>query len=921
VVAASPQLLGGQDTRTTNEQGAFRFPALPPGLYTLTFELSGFRGIQRERINLQAGQSIGIDAEMSLAQIQESLTVVGEAPVIDTRSSALVNRVDLATMENVPVAREFTQLLNIMPGITNANYDFAPVNNVHGSTARQNQYALDGVNTNDPVTNTTSTTLPPDAFQEVQVTTAGISAEFGDAGGGVFNYVTKSGGDQFSGGANFYYQGEKLESDNVSDELRAAGLSSTSGFDNITDGGLTLGGPIARERMWFVNNYRYVDMAERRADFSAPLDTTDHTYFFKGTARVTDAHRLEASFYYRDYLNFPYTAVASFANSGDPRVWTGVEKNNYHIAPSWQSVLTDRLLLNVRASSTIFQLLATNPNNDGSPMYSDAATGVFTGGDTHNFGDNRRNRHAVKGDLSYFRDDWMGGSHNLKLGLEWGREPSWAERFVQGARGENELVGCSERCLSESPDTEHRLFNGAPFRVRLYNSPLLQAQENRTFSAYLQDQWVAGDRVTLNLGVRMDHVSGGLPEAYAGPGRWQERIDYPEQLGLIKITTVAPRLGASWDIAGDRRSVVKVSGGRFYNQFNTSYVGTVTPAGLGYREFDWTDGNGDMVYQIGEEGLLRADTRPNPAQLPALDPDLKNMYTDVYTLGFERALNPSVSLAVTGVIKRDGDIIGTINANVPWSSYNPVTVVNPLNGQPMTIYTLRTQFQGIAGQTVLTNPGNRPDETVALERKYDGVEVVARRRMQNGYQWETSYVWGRGLGNVSNAFGGGSSSVAYANPNDFINRYGDLQMGPRHQFKALGAWMAPAGIVLSGYLQALSGIPVTNSISGTGSVAGATTVRFFRTDYPEIQSETFIDVAVEPAGTHRFDPQVTLDLRAEKAFSVRNNRIAAVLDVFNALNGGTVIQVNQLRLDHPLFNVPARLQLPRQIRIGLRWTF
>jgi hypothetical protein len=922
VVASSAQLLGEREVRVTGEQGAYRFPSLPPGIYTITFELSGFQGVKHERIALQAGQSIGIDAELKLAQVVESLTVVGESPVVDTRNSSLVNRADLATLENIPIAREFTQILNIMPGITNANYDFAPVNNVHGSTARQNQYALDGVNTNDPVTNTTSTVLPPDVFQEVQVTTAGISAEFGDAGGGVFNYVTKSGGDTFSGGGNVFYQGKRLESDNVSDALRAAGIRTSSGFNHIGDAGGLLGGPVRKGRVWFFGNYRYLDIAERRADFSAPLNTTDHTYFVKGTVLLPRSNRFEMLFYMRDYLNFPYTAVATFANSGDPRVWTGVEKNNYIIAPSLQSVLSDRTLLNVKVSSTIFQLLATNPNNDGSPMYSDANTGIFTGGDTHNFGDNRRNRHGVKTDLSHYRDNWLGGSHNLKVGFDWGIEPTYAERFMQGARGPGELVGCSERCLSDTPDTEHRLFNGAPFRVRLWNGPILQAQENRTMSAYAQDQWVVKDRLTLNLGFRLDHVNGSIAESTAGPGAWQPAVVYPRQSGLIKITTLAPRLGAVWDIKGDRRSVIRVSGGRFYNQFNTSYVGTVTPAGFGYVEYDWTDLNNDRVYQVGEEGIRRADTRPNPALLPRLDPDLQNMYTDVYTIGLERALSPTISLAVTGLIKRDGNILGSINAAVPWSAYDPITVINPLNNQPMTIYTLRTQFRGIPGQTVLTNPGGRPGEPVELERKYDGVELVARRRMQDRYQWEVSYVWGRGLGNVGNGFGGGSNSATYTDPNSYINRYGDLPMGPRHQVKALATYLAPYGFTLSAYVQALSGIPTTNAISGTGGVAGATTVRFFQTTYPQILSETFIDVAVEPAGTRRFERQTNLDLRVEKIFRLGGRgALSGIVDVFNALNAGEVIELSQLRLDHPLYNVPARIQAPRQVRIGARWTF
>jgi hypothetical protein len=239
----------------------------------------------------------------------------------------------------------------------------------------------------------------------------------------------------------------------------------------------------------------------------------------------------------------------------------------------------------------------------------------------------------------------------------------------------------------------------------------------------------------------------------------------------------------------------------------------------------------------------------------------------------------------------------------------------------MTIYTLRTEFRGVPGQTVLTNPGDRPGEPVELERKYDGVEVVARKRMQEGYQWEVSYVYGRGLGNVGNGFGGGSNSATYTNPNTYVNRYGDLPMGPRQQFKAMGAYLAPGGITISGYLQALSGIPVTNAVSGTGSVAGATTVRFFQTQYPQMQSETFIDVAVDPAGSEKFDSQFITDLRLEKRFDIGIGSLSGVVDVFNLFNAGKVIEVSQLRLDHPLYLNPSRLQPPRTVRLGARWNF
>ena len=917
VTITSQQLIGGPATRTTNDQGEYRAQGLPPGAYDVQFELTGFQTVTRKSVALLAGQSLPVDAQMSVGGVQETLTVTGEAPLIDTRNSALVNTQDSATLENIPAKRDFTQFLNLMPGVTDARYDFSPINNVHGSSSRQSVYSLDGVNTDDPNTNATSVMLPPDAFQEVQVTTAGITAEFGDASGAVFNFVTKSGGNDLRGGTAAYLQSEGLQSNNVSPELQAQGVGAGAGMDHLYDATVFIGGPIKRDRIWFFDNFRYLNQDEIRSDFSAPLTTRDKMNFAKVTTQLTQSNKFEFGFYYRNFSNFPYTAVASYTNSGDPRTWIDVRKENYILVPRWSAVLGSSTVLEVRGSSNIFKLLAADPNNVGDPAYVDVATGIITGGSDQLFGDNRRNRHQVKADISRYADNLLGGAHNFKVGGEFGFDPVWQQRYLQGARGPDELAGCTDRCISDTPDTHHQLFNGAPFRVRLYNSPLLQKFENRSFNAFAQDQWVVGDRVTANIGIRVEHVTGNLPESTGGPGQYQPaRITFPEQTGLIDLWTVAPRVGAVLDMRGDRKSTIKVSGGRFYNQLNTSYVGIASPAGLGFREFDWIDRNGDLVYQPGEEGTLRADTRPNPARLPQIDPDLRRQYTDVYTLGYEQALSNSVSFAVTGIFKNDGDIFGTIDAAVPFSAFQPITVTNPLSGEPMTIYTRPVQLQGVPAQTVLTNP-NSP---VELERKYRGVETVIRRRLQGGWQFEGSYVYGRGRGNVGNAFAD-SQTAPYTNPNTLINRNGDLPMGPRHQVKFLGAWMAPYGITVSGYFEALSGIPWTETFFGSNTVKGAATARFFRSDNPQILSETFIDVAVEPAGTRKMDTVTHLDLRAEKKFTLGTQVVSGMVDVFNVFNASGVTLIRNVNMALPGFGTPAQVQLPRQVRLGVRWTF
>jgi outer membrane receptor protein involved in Fe transport len=922
VTAASPQLITQQEVRTTSEQGVYRFPTLPPGTYTVSFELSGFQTVKRENIVLLAGQSLAVDAQLQLSQLNESITVTGAAPLIDTRNAALMNTVDTITLQNIPVPRNFTDILNIMPGVTDGLYDFSRVNNVHGGTTRQNVYNLDGVNTDDPNTNAPVTDLAPDAFQEVQVTTAGIPAEFGDASGGVFNYITKSGGNSLTGGLNYYYQTKDLEADNVPASLKQIGVAK-GGFEHVYDRGALLGGPIVRNRAWFFANYRDFDQSERRSDFRGAISTTDKQFFGKGTVQASKNNKLETSFFFRDYINFPFTSMASFRNSADDRTWLGVQKKNYITTPRWTSVLGNNTVVEARGSFAFLRLLATTPNNVGAPAYIDQATGVLTGGDDQTFGDNDRNRHQFKADVSHFREGLLGGNHNFKTGFDWQRGPVFEQRFLSGARGPSELAGCAhgDQCISVTPDTQHLLFNGAPFRVRLWNTPRLQHYETRRWAYYAQDQWVFHERYTLDLGVRAEHVNGFNPESIGGGGRWETTATtFPLQSDLVSMTTVAPRLGLVWDVQGDHRSTVKASYGRFYYQINNNHISIASAAGPGYREYDWTDKNNNMIYDPGEEGTLRADTRPNPNNLPKVDPNLKDQYNDVWTAGFERTLRSDLALAVTGIFKREGNLIGLVDLAIPFSAFTPISVINPLTNQPMTIYTQRIEFLGKPVQRMLTNPGERPGDTEKLRRGYKGVEVVLRKRLQHKTQFEVSYVLGKGEGNVGNAFSD-SNNADYTNPNFLINRYGDLPLGPRHQFKSQAVYLAPWNLVFSGFFQALSGTPWTDTISGSNTVKGAATVRYFKTQYPQIQSETFIDVASEQAGTRKFDMQTRLDLRAEKRVGVGKGYVSLAVDAFNVLNAGTVFRLRDLRLDSANFGIPAQLQLPRQVRLVARWTF
>ena len=118
-------------------------------------------------------------------------------------------------------------------------------------------------------------------------------------------------------------------------------------------------------------------------------------------------------------------------------------------------------VLEVRGSSNIFALLAADPNNVGDPAYVDVATGIITGGSDQLFGDNRSNRHQVKADFSRYEEQLPGGATTSSSAPSVGYDPVWQQRYLQGARGPGELAGCSEQCISITPDTHHLLFNTA----------------------------------------------------------------------------------------------------------------------------------------------------------------------------------------------------------------------------------------------------------------------------------------------------------------------------------------------------------------------------------------------------------------------------------------------------------------------------
>ncbi len=312
---------------------------------------------------------------------------------------------------------------------------------------------------------------------------------------------------------------------------------------------------------------------------------------------------------------------------------------------------------------------------------------------------------------------------------------------------------------------------------------------------YLQDQWSLAPRLTLNLGVRFESIEGWYPSGANGGVNFP-KVDYPEQRDVVNFNNVAPRLGITYDLRGDRRSVLKATYGQYYNQIYTSEFDAAVPFAFGSKIYQWTDRNGDLVWQPGEEGNLISDSTV-PA-LGRIDDDVQQSYTQSATVGFEHELAADLSVGASFIFKRELDLAETLDAARPFDdAYAPVVLTNAATGGPITIYPQLVAYRGVPTIRLYTNPGSEtcsfcPD----LERKYRAVEFTMRRRMKDRWQLFGSYVFSQSEGNKGTGHSESQSNV-FGNPNSLVNAYGRLTLDRPHQIKLQGTYEGPYGYSLA----------------------------------------------------------------------------------------------------------------------------
>jgi len=556
-VTVSSESLQGERTAVTDVNGVYSVPGLPPGTYTVKFEMDGMSSVQRTAV-VPLGGAVTMDQVLSVAPVKEVVVVNGARPApVSSPAGAFNVRAEQFSL--MPVARTPFGLADLAPGLT----DNTPNNNqvtIGGAFAYDNVFLMDGVDINDNVLGQPNNLFIEDAIQEQQVLTSGVSAEYGRFSGGVVNVITKSGGNLFSGAfrSNFTNPAWSVETPLE----KTAGTTHASKLSPTYE--LTSGGPVLRNRAWFFVGSRIErtttqgTFAQTRIPYTSHNDNT--RYEGKLTGTVASGHTLQASV----IDNRTDLVQPAFGGSIDPAAMTTPSTLNRLYVANWRGVLGARTFATAQYSQKNWKLQnagGTSTSVFESPIMTRGATAGVPGGLQYNapYFDStdpeERNNHQLTASVTRMLSSRRSGTHEVKGGFEY---------FVSTRVGGN-----SQTSTGYVFQTDYKLdANGRPeldangaliprfmpgvSRVQVWQPHRGASIDLTTASLFVTDHWVATRRLTFDLGLRFESVG----------------TEATGNVKTVDVTTLVPRLAGAFDLTGDGKTILQGTYAHYAGKYN-----------------------------------------------------------------------------------------------------------------------------------------------------------------------------------------------------------------------------------------------------------------------------------------------------------------------------------------------------------------
>jgi hypothetical protein len=869
--------VAGTPSTVTGDNGTFRFPSLPPGEYNLSIQLQGFATINREKIVVPLGETVEIPAQMKVSSLQETVTVTGASPVVNTASAEVSTNLNRLWVENAPQRRfTFFDLINQAAGISPQTATSSR-SQAFGGNVTDNSYQLDGTDFTAPSTGAAWPWPNTDAIEEVQVLQLGASAEYGNVQGAVFNVVTRQGGNQFKGDANFYFMNDSLTGRNTTDD-EDDGLPYHR--DEFKDTTLQLGGPVKKDKLWFFGSFQYQKDSESQPGTAAefPARSSAKRIFGKLNYQVTDSQKLQFQ-WHDDYYRIPGRATALTAPT------TITVENGHNPSPGlmWTNVISNTTFIEARYSG-FYGVDHGDPLESGEPRvrprFYDLDTDQVTGG-IYSWYDGNSWKSAVSGKVSHYADNFMGGSHDLKLGVQ----------FDSG--GSDYALGPNDYVYTY----------GSTVAYGYTQLPYHQGGQKRSIGTYIDDTYRLGSRTTLNLGLRYDWSKAGIRSYPVLDALGQETgQSSPERPGLFTWNSVSPRVGIVYKFTDAGKSTVKAHFGRYYRGVVTSEFDNTTPSLTPRFLFDGTYVGG----------------RPNPESLEvvsdnsnlAVDSGFKNPYTDQYIVGFEQELATNFGLQFNFVYKRGEDYGGWNDIGGRYAAATYVdSVGSDASGQTFNVFRLTSSPDSRLFQ--LTNPDG-------LFSRYKAFAVQAQKRMASRWQLTGSVVFSKSEGRLGSSTGsptaGQTGTPQVVNnglqfgqdPNHFVNTEG-LLIGDRPVVaKAQFLYDIPGGVTFGLNYTFQSGRPWARQIQ-VGDLGFPAR--------PQIQMEVL-------DGSRRVPDWNLLDVRLQKDFNLGGStRLGFFGDFLNLTNIAAPQGIGSRIGSSSSFGLLTTYLPPRRLMLGAKIRF
>ena len=920
VYLSSPSMLGIR-ILATGKAGGFFFPGLASGVYKVTAEMPGFQTLVTDQIVLRAGMTFFLRLELNPSEKEGEITTQGSSTALDLVASKAAAVLDQALLQKIPLAREFAAVLSIVPGSVSNGDVFSDDVSILGGTVGDSAYVLDGGPLNDISNRAPLNAATFDLIEEVEIISAGQPADQIPSGGAYVYVVGRAGGSSLDGELGLYLINDGFNKDLWnSSQIRDLGTAPPGGDKGLSEASLQLGGAFWPDRAWFFLTGRYLKRSQEGifvAPFQDILGRSHDNYdwsrksmsgFFKLTLRPIDkvnfAAWFSASNVYQDVYENPSPRLPFFSTHilDHETDYAAHAALNYDLDQN--TLASVRGTYSERKIPTLLQEEALDL-----PWIDDSgdAYGPLSGGDYNS--EVRRKRIQAEASIQRFADNVLGMVHALSGGVDFHSSTS----SVNWWRADNLLWHMDSRNPGGAfyPDRGLLAFW---FCGSFRDSTMLSGRTYR-LGFHARDSVIVG-RLALNLGLRFDRAWGGFPSSskaasgnplslFVGDAVVRPYLkaaypdDFPDGLNpwdqisasalknVISWNAFSPKIGASFDLWGNGKTVLKASYARTATDLSHSDFMPLSPLYPRNFAFYWLDANGDGRPDVEDEfSLPSLDYRllSGAFNKNVIAEEIKAPVTEEISLGFEQALFKDLTLSLRYISWAHKNILDDVlyapDTGEYWYApgqpgsqkyWIPFTTTFPGTGSsPSTTVTLYAR--SLDAPPVFMQLRNVPE----LERKYRGLQFAFHKRMSGGWQLAGSLVLSKAEGNMGGFFAETAGlNAAAGTPNFFINRFGRLDTDRPVQVKLMGTVELPFRISLGALFYYQSGRPWQRWARVLPPADWCAVNRAERVYYT---------VNLEDPGSRREKAWSSLDLRLEKTWPLgASGKVALYADATNLL--------------------------------------